>query len=504
MNDDELGRFLRDEVPEPGEGYWEQIDARIAAASAERGATAPGVTDATQTDENVIRLTGMNDTIESPRSRLGPALVALAAALVLIAGVGFGLTTSGDGEESAEVATTGGDTEDTSDDGSDDGESASTDDGGTADESDGTDATDGAPLDLGDAELPGIAPGEYVVVGPETVEAKLNPITDEAGLDAFFEPGADVLSATGRRALYQDVEFLEMVVDADAKPLWFPAGSVLLIGETLPTLDRSQVEVWEFGSARLIAAPGLADAGEFSASAGDLLNATGRRALVDHREWLQVSVAGERRWVLTTEVVPVGDVRGVETLGAIDAAEWEVGRGGELEILDRPGFDAPLVGGVEIGGIVSGTGARALADGLEWYEVLIAEGQFGWVMANTVQAPDTIQGSSRLCYADGTDVLAITFSDDAESFSGAFAFGDSVEAVAGVRLGSDFLVAIEPLGAAEEAGFEVGQETWRAFAEGLSIGERAFLEFVECRTVQAAVDQLDALVGSYPDAPFPD
>ncbi|MEO0492007.1 MAG: hypothetical protein AAF081_01175 [Actinomycetota bacterium] len=501
MNDDELGRFLRDEIPEPDDGYWEEIDARIAAEAGQRPSpVADLVTDVGQTDVDVIRLTDMRPITGSPRSTLVPRLVAMAAALVLVAGIAVVVTRSDDPDTSTDVA-------ESTDPAPDTDPAPATDEPAPGDGSLQPSPDEPAPItdeELGEALLDPIAPGEYVVVGAATVEAKLNPITDEAGLDAFFEPGDDVLSATGRRALYQGVEFVEMIVDADAKPLWFPAGAVLQIGETLPTLEGSQVEAWEFGSILLSRAPGLADAGEVSASAGELLEATGRRALVDHREWLQISAAGERRWVLATEVVPVDAARGLETLSPIASAEWEVGRGGELEILDRPGFDGTLVGGAEIGGIVSGTGVRALADGLEWYEVLIAEGQVGWVMANTVQAPDTILGSSRQCYADGADVLAITFSGDAETFTGVFAVGDSVEAVAGVRLGADFLVAIEPIGAAEEAGFEVGQETWQAFAAGFSIGERAFLEIVECRTVQSTVDQLDALVGTYPDVPFPD
>ncbi|MEM8706223.1 MAG: hypothetical protein AAGE98_07180, partial [Actinomycetota bacterium] len=120
------------------------------------------------------------------------------------------------------------------------------------------------------------------------------------------------------------------------------------------------------------------------------------------------------------------------------------------------------------------------------------------------QAPDTILGSSRLCYADGGDALVLAFSDDAETFTGALAIGDSVEAVAGVRLLTDFIVAVEPIGAAEEAGFEPTLETWRAFAEGMNVGDRAFLPFVECRAVQSSVDQLDALISTYPPIPFPD
>ena len=42
--DDELGRFLRGEVPEPGPGYWEEIEARLQGVEAERDAADLGIT----------------------------------------------------------------------------------------------------------------------------------------------------------------------------------------------------------------------------------------------------------------------------------------------------------------------------------------------------------------------------------------------------------------------------------------------------------------------------
>lgn len=91
---DPLGDALRRETPAPGPGYWDAIDARLAATAAERPDDAvihldhPGAK--TDTEDRVIRLTDMNTTAPSPTQPTRTLVVAIAAVAALIVGiVGF-------------------------------------------------------------------------------------------------------------------------------------------------------------------------------------------------------------------------------------------------------------------------------------------------------------------------------------------------------------------------------------------------------------------------------
>ncbi len=101
MSDDDLGRFLRSEVPEPGTSYWDDIDRRVERAAAELSSTAedpvPGDSaaeraggddpDPGETDGTVIRLTDMNQAVLTQKRSQAPLI--LAAAAVIVAVVGF-------------------------------------------------------------------------------------------------------------------------------------------------------------------------------------------------------------------------------------------------------------------------------------------------------------------------------------------------------------------------------------------------------------------------------
>lgn len=86
-HDDELGEFLRSEVPEPGADYWSNIDSMLDGVESQREEIVTNV----QTDDNVIRLTDMTVTqtppVTHPQNRSARLLVA--AALVVV--VGFGM-----------------------------------------------------------------------------------------------------------------------------------------------------------------------------------------------------------------------------------------------------------------------------------------------------------------------------------------------------------------------------------------------------------------------------
>jgi len=134
----DLGRLLRAEVPAPWPGYWDAIDERIAAVTAETAVAAenPGAeipsagtgaeqhvpdvrattagsiapdaddpdTDDGDTDGHVIRLTDMT-TRPTPRFASAPTLVGAAAALIVLLAIGFALTRGDD--EPIQVATDG-------------------------------------------------------------------------------------------------------------------------------------------------------------------------------------------------------------------------------------------------------------------------------------------------------------------------------------------------------------------------------------------------------------
>ena len=67
---DPLGEALRNEVPAPGAGYWDAIDARLAAAATDRPDDAVSHLDhlpeEADTEDRVIRLTDMNTQAPSP------------------------------------------------------------------------------------------------------------------------------------------------------------------------------------------------------------------------------------------------------------------------------------------------------------------------------------------------------------------------------------------------------------------------------------------------------
>jgi hypothetical protein len=125
MNDDELKRKLDDLVPEPGPGYWERIDAMLEAVEAERDSTlpqrpvaspqptmSPGRSEtaepARDTDDNVIRLTDMNETREDRfESAAGKRLMLVAAAVLVVLMAGGALFVATRGDNTAEVATEG-------------------------------------------------------------------------------------------------------------------------------------------------------------------------------------------------------------------------------------------------------------------------------------------------------------------------------------------------------------------------------------------------------------
>lgn len=93
-NDDELQEALNNEVPAPGGSYWSNIDAMLQSVAAESADShefdIEEISESSDTDDSVIRLTDMTTSIHpTPTSRFNPLLLVAAAAIVLagIAGV---------------------------------------------------------------------------------------------------------------------------------------------------------------------------------------------------------------------------------------------------------------------------------------------------------------------------------------------------------------------------------------------------------------------------------
>lgn len=102
--DDELQRQLLDEVPAPGESFWDAVDARLAAVSTEPTTNNFDVPESGEAvsagpgEEGVIDLSRSQDAAQQ-RSPKGAWLLAAAAALIVAGLVGF-FTLSGDSQTS--------------------------------------------------------------------------------------------------------------------------------------------------------------------------------------------------------------------------------------------------------------------------------------------------------------------------------------------------------------------------------------------------------------------
>ena len=129
-HDDELGAFLRSEVPEPAADYWDRIDAMLDGVASERAhdpapeaggrhlRIAPAVSEMTdaaeipademQIGDDVVRLTDLTQTTPTSSPTHRNLLLAAAAAIAVIVGIGAYIATLGnDPETSIEAAENG-------------------------------------------------------------------------------------------------------------------------------------------------------------------------------------------------------------------------------------------------------------------------------------------------------------------------------------------------------------------------------------------------------------
>lgn len=542
MNDDELGEFLRGEIPEPGPGYWDEFDSRIAAIDHDRVRNAHVEErdgDDTHTDAEVIRLTDMNNS-RTPRTIPGASwrLLSAAAAVLFVIGIAFGLG-RGDGAEDTRTASPD----------RTPGESESTAPPEPTATSDPDTPTPTSGVESADSETPGV----WLLNGTDEIQARAEPGAD-AEVVADYLPGLEALLSTGRRAQVDGIDWIEIDASHEVPNQWLPADRLERIGEVLEPVEPSLVRVTGDGPVNVRRWPGTDADLQGTTQPGDTLPATGRRVSVDGLEWAEID-AGEERpisWI-AAEFVEFVDDEGLDT-GAesvVPIPSCYRDDDDNFLVITSDTTDDTFVGILEYFEIVevaSGTNTGGSTYAVSVASLGTAEGQDPTIqrVEEWVGVPEGIEIGDRAalpavdcsvfpdrvesmlaradgryptlpdlreCATDGESVLVMDFDARARTFTGALAYLDSVEAVAGVRSESQseiFAVNTSPIGSAEEAGEpslveeewrSTVEEEWRSTEEGISVGDRALLEPVDCAEVAETVATLDGLVNDHPAHP---
>ncbi len=449
MNDDELSESLRGEVPLPGDGYWDSIDAMLGEVEAEQHA---GVSQAdTSRKENlaemetggeVIRLRSMkNDTSSSPTRNNNTAwFAAAAAALLLIIGV------------VAVIANR-----------DDDGAVTAVDPDATVDPAVTPEpvVTDPTPEPSPDVQpTPVVEPTPDVSPTPTPI-----PVVDGAIVDG--EPGV--------------IRFIDGPVNSRLEP----------------GLDGEIVATWG-GTER-----GIPTTGRTAFVDGlDWIETEAGEARP--RAWVAA------QFVVADDGSVDGEVTFFEDDGpgiyVIDAA-GELGPDERVTPRLEPGVDAPATGGFwASGNQTASTGRRAQVDGVEWIQLAAGEERpESWVEARWVTRIDQ---NSYCAVGDGVAV-ALNFDETGETFTGAIRTNGTggpfiYEAVAGRRIAggnSQFDVNVQ-----NRDGGEVTQEIWATSSDGFAVASRAdsigeSVPAFACGAVGDQFIELQAAVTTYPPVP---
>ena len=459
--DDELGRFLRDEVPGPGPGYWEEIDRRLAAAADGAPPTVEISGDGRDTDAEVIRLTDMTMRPESRFSNAGPLLAAAAAVLIVVAGAGFLLTRGGD-DGLTEVATDDGAT---TDDGSTD-DGATTDDGAAiGDADDGGESGEGTAVappairwcyqggELGQgvtayadlsaplAEEPTVRISARTVLGDETF---YEVVEGTAFPDGGTVDGEFVDLATGARfpAMFVSVteDSLTLADDVFVEPAECAAlaDDIADIDANLATLadeisDGTDVEalpadtplVWDIDADGEVfgrSEPGLgAEIVRTYQRTDTNLFGTGQRATADDITWIEIdgtpdAASGSTWWVREDVLVATGPHDGPPVDGEVTALpDRDAGvryTTAAIDGRDQPGFVNETTSSFPAESYLIATGARAIIDEMEWTEVERADGAgVAWVLTPELFRPETIDGGESFTFTSPTGNIACVMSD---------------------------------------------------------------------------------------------
>ncbi len=315
-HDDELGAFLRSEVPEPRADYWDGIDAMLRRVEDERTSAratsdpSPGTGDRhlsvvtpvsdesapdSQTDDDMLRLTDMtHTTAPAPTSihqRFLPVLAAAAVAVVVGLGTLFALNrdqadtvidTAND-NGSAESSPVGDDNDNSNDNGSD------------------GDNTDGAVVE-------GLSVGSVWTYTTDELPRPLLSLGDDAGPFAgqiWIKP----LVATGATGTHVDQTWLEFE-GLDEPNVWLPLSTIEQVADGLPPLEPA--ELVTVGTTSAWDIPDFDVEAREVLPAGTTLASTGFRSQSDGATWLLISAEfpffvpeGDTMPASGTEVDPV-------------------------------------------------------------------------------------------------------------------------------------------------------------------------------------------------------
>ncbi len=465
--DDELGAFLRSEIPTSGPGYWDDIEARLHQLEAEQDdiesrpqadpehvdpehavadhavpepglQAVPEISELSpldvQTDANVIRLRDMRHPEPIPKHNrtLLPMLAAAAVVVIAVAGGLFALAqnqpdvqidaASPEGSEQSRTDTSGTDTPGTDAPGTDTPE---TDTPGTDTPETDTPDTDSASDQeaiTDESTVPDRTVEEgsvWITSSTELIQGMLSPAGEPMEGQFSIFP----LIATGQQAEANDRVWFEMIPFRQQPATWYPADLLEKVADPLPSVEPSMVVVLAESPVTRGLAPDVADI----AKPGDTLSATGIRASADGVDW--VLIDSEIPFWVTDESVAFFDDEGIE------------------------GFDR------------------------------------------------------RQCFGDDDSLLVVDFSADAVSFTARFNYLDSTLLASGIRTSTAdplFVVDTSAIGSAEENGEPViVRERWEATDAGIVAGDRGSVPLISCDTMTEEVGGLEAFIADDMLLPIP-
>lgn len=479
MTDDELGRYLRDEVPGPRPGYWDEIDDRLAGAAEERGATpsplpGPG-SDEGDTNGSVIRLRDMNH--RSPRTQRSLLIgAAAAAAVVILAGFAVALTRTGGTDDDSIIT--------------DAAESSTTTSSSTT-----TEPTVDEPV-----------PSTSGTAGAADTTVPAEPIDDDRRCYQGTDLGLDVTA------------YVDFGDEVDG-------------GTEATIVERSILRTGEFYSiGEGVVAPDGTFTGEF-------------RNMTEGTRFPAVFVAvGERGlsladdvYVLRADCGPLADdladieataysidsfeetnAPEIEYLPDVEPQFWTVVADGPVDARLQPGLAGELAGQYQPGDTnLVGSGRSARVTGTIWIEIAGGEERAPtWIVADVLEPVDD---PGRECFAseNRATVVVLEFSDDVETFTGALVVRTAGEetnfvdpdtglvettyfSAAGRRTDAGTIFDVNVLDLDRD---ETVTEEWRAFPDGLSAADRGFYEPTACAGITAEIAQIQGSVDAYPALP---
>ncbi len=581
MNDDELSEFLMGEVPEPRGDFWGDLRGRLDEAAEDQSVGAANDVDINivddtddtqvlQAEENEAEDEESGSTVidlsaarERRNRRWGDGALwrSAAAAVVLIAGGAIAFNSLGGDDVQTAASESDGSESDGSEetaesvegaDEPDDEGPASTDDlsdpdDGEAVGSDGDTASEdpGQGDDTGVVQLPDNEPAWWT---PTTqAEVRFTPSDD----DTFtYAPRALALLSTGSRVSVDGVERIQIdVLGADTA--WVRADQLIRLGDTTPPIQAETYAPVETGSAELQRIPG-GDQELATLNASDQITSTGRRALVDGSEWIEVEFLGVGiGWVLGEQVAPTSDNQSVGQRQCL-------ANGGDILIVDFTDVERiSLTGALAVGDSISTLSGARLTDpsatlatfGMNVTAVGAAEDGGNPTVAEEWQgdastittAAGTVytsvpcsdvtervrqidallgQGSAadsttevvsgRTCYLHAGEALILDMDADTMTFTGVLAYLDSIQVFAGRvtdELQDDAIVLdvnTSAIGSAEEDGNPiVNQERWELseLRAELFFANRVYAEVNSCDDIGEQVAQLIGFNSGHPDIP---